>query len=80
MKRKYILVACTAGMLALSSCSGFLDTKPDTILTQDVVYGDPNLVKSVLANFYGRITWGQRIDAHDDLAVLDEAITFDTKK
>lgn len=79
MKRKYILVACTAGMLALSSCSGFLDTKPDNILTQDVVYGDPNLVKSVLANFYGRITWGQRIDANDDLAVLDEAITYDTK-
>ncbi|MCZ2563928.1 RagB/SusD family nutrient uptake outer membrane protein [Bacteroides fragilis] len=78
MKKRYILVAFAAGILSLSSCSDFLDTKPDSILTQDEVYSDPNLVKSVLANFYGRITWGQRIDAFDDLSVLDEAITYDT--
>ena len=44
----------TATMLSLGSCSGFLDTKPDTLLTQDQTFGDPTLVKSVLANFYGR--------------------------
>ena len=49
-------------MLSLGSCSGFLDTKPDTLLTQDQTFGDPTLVKSVLANFYGRVTIGQRID------------------
>lgn len=52
-------------MLSLGSCSGFLDTKPDTLLTQDQTFGDPTLVKSVLANFYGRVTIGQRIDDWD---------------
>lgn len=65
-------------MLSLGSCSGFLDTKPDTLLTQDQTFGDPTLVKSVLANFYGRVTIGQRIDDWDQWTMLDEVIHFDT--
>lgn len=78
MKKRYICAAIAASMLSLSSCSGFLDTKPDTLLTQDQVFGDPVLVKSVLANFYGRITFGQRIDDWDAWTMLDEVIHFDT--
>lgn len=66
-----------AAMFAFSSCEGFLDRKPDTLLTQDQTFGDPVLVKSVLANFYGRITFGQRIDNGDEWAMLDEVITYD---
>ena len=62
MKKRYLFAAAVAAMLSMSSCSGFLDTKPDTLLTQDQTFGDPELVKSVLANFYGRVTIGQRID------------------
>ena len=64
-------------MLSMSSCSGFLDTKPDTLLTQDQTFGDPTLVKSVLANFYGRVTIGQKIDDWDQWTMLDEVIHFD---
>ena len=67
----------TAVMLSLGSCSEFLDTKPDTLLTQDQTFGDPTLVKSVLANFYGRIMIGQRIDDWDQWTMLDEVIHFD---
>ncbi len=28
-------------MLSLGSCSGFLDTKPDTLLTEDQTFEDP---------------------------------------
>ena len=52
------MALAAAGVLSLSSCNGFLDTKPNDIMTQDQVYADPALVKSVLANFYGRITFG----------------------
>ena len=36
------------------------------------------MVKSVLANFYGRVTIGQRIDDWDQWTMLDEVIHFDT--
>ena len=38
-------------MLSLGSCSGFLDTKPDTLLTQDQTFGDPTLVKIRIGQF-----------------------------
>ncbi len=76
-KRNFIAVAACA--LALSSCSGFLDQKPDRIMTEDQVYGDVNLTKSVLANFYERISLGQHVGDTDGFALLDEAITYDTK-
>ena len=71
------MALAAAGVLSLSSCNGFLDTKPNDIMTQDQVYADPALVKSVLANFYGRITFGQRNEAVEDYFMLDEAIHYD---
>ena len=78
MKKNYLYAALAAAMLTLGSCSSFLDTKPDTLLTQDQTFGDPVLVKSVLANFYGRVMIGQRIDDWDQWTMLDEVIHFDT--
>ena len=77
-EKRYLFAAAVAAMLSMSSCSGFLDTKPDTLLTQDQTFGDPELVKSVLANFYGRVTIGQRIDDWDQWTMLDEVIHYDT--
>ena len=41
MKKKYLYAVMTATMLSLGSCSGFLDTKPDTLLTQDQNFWRP---------------------------------------
>lgn len=77
MRKRYLFAAMAAAMFAFSSCEGFLDRNPDTLLTQDQTFGDPVLVKSVLANFYGRITFGQRIDNGDEWTMLDEVIYYD---
>src|SRR5690606_13164522 len=62
-----VLLAATGG------CSGFLDQKPDQILTEDQVFGDPVLLQSVLANYYGRVMWGQHINDSYTYTILDEA-------
>lgn len=78
MKKRFLYAVTITVASLFSSCSGFLDTTPDTLLTQDQTFGDPTLVKSVLANFYGRITFGQRIDNWDEWTMLDEVIHYDT--
>jgi len=60
--------------VSLSSCSeDFLNTTPNQILTEDQVFSDPNMISSVLANFYGRVNWGQNITDHGSYTSLDEA-------
>ena len=61
MKKKYLFSVIAAGLLSLSSCSGFLDQDPDTIITNDQLYSDPVLIKSALAKLYGDITFGQML-------------------
>lgn len=60
-------------MMSLTACNGFLDQNPDKILTDDQIFGDAVMVKSVLANFYGRVTWGQHISDYGRFTVIDEA-------
>lgn len=74
MKKKYIYSALLAFALTAGSCSDFLDRDPDTILTEDQVFGDPNMIKSVLANYYGRLEWGQRTSDVGSYCCLDEAM------
>ena len=76
MKKKYLFSVIAAGLLSLSSCSGFLDQDPDTIITNDQLYSDPVLIKSALAKLYGDITFGQRLDAPEDYTFLDESIRY----
>lgn len=76
MKKNYIYVALIATAMSLGSCSGFLDTTPDTLLTQDQTYGDATLSRSVLANFYGRITHGQHLADWGTWTMMDEAIDY----
>lgn len=76
MKKNYIYVALIATAMSIGSCSGFLDTTPDTLLTQDQTYGDATLSRSVLANFYGRITLGQNLAEWGTWTMMDEAIDY----
>lgn len=62
-----------AAALSVGSCSDFLNQKPDTIFDSDKVFSDESMIRSVLANFYGQIDWGPRIDSMVDFGLLDEA-------
>jgi hypothetical protein len=78
MKLKNIFIAFALVLFALTSCSEFLEREPDTILSNDQVFGDEVMIKSVLSNFYGRITWGQHIDDSYSYTILDEASRSDS--
>ena len=67
-----VLVLAMA-LAGLSSCSDFLERKPDQIMTEDQIFGDAVMIRSVLANYYGRVSWGQHISADYEYTILDEA-------
>ena len=77
MKIKNIFIALAIILFSFSGCSDFLDREPDTILPDDQIFGDEIMIKSVLSNFYGRITWGQHIDDSYLYTILDEASKSD---
>ncbi|MCD8177820.1 MAG: RagB/SusD family nutrient uptake outer membrane protein [Tannerellaceae bacterium] len=74
MKKNYILLIITALTISFSSCSDFLDQDPDNIMSSDKIFNDPALIKSVLANFYGRISWGQHPADWGTYNRLDESV------
>lgn len=55
------------------SCNHILDQEPDKILTNDKIFGDEIMIKSVLANYYGRVHWGQNTESSYNYTILDEA-------
>ena len=59
--------------MSTTACSDFLDRDPDKILTNDQVFKDAVMIKSVLANYYGRVTWGQHVADWGAYTVIDEA-------
>jgi hypothetical protein len=75
MKKKIYTIILLLGLGGLfgTSCSDMLDQSPDNILTNEEVFKDWNMVQSVLANYYGRVKWGQRIDDDWQYIYLDEA-------
>jgi hypothetical protein len=77
MKKKYLLSIMATCMMSLTGCNGFLDTQPDTIMSDDQIFGDAVMIKSVLANFYGRVEWGQRMTDWAGYSVIDEAAKCD---
>lgn len=64
-------------MYSIIGCSEFLDRDPETILSDEEVFSDAVMINSVLANFYGRITWGQNITDWHGYTLLDEASKSD---
>lgn len=83
MKKKYILAVFAAFTLVISGCNDFLDQDPDRILSDDEIFSDPTMIKSVLANYYGRIdgtSWGQNINYGDQIysqSIIDDVAKFD---
>ncbi|NDV58148.1 RagB/SusD family nutrient uptake outer membrane protein [Bacteroides sp. 519] len=76
--KKYILLITITLAALLTGCSGFLDQDPNKILSYDQVFNDPKLIKSALANMYGRITWGQHAGGDvNHYSFLDEAVRHD---
>lgn len=73
MKKTYIYSTVIAILFSITSCSDFLDQNPDKILTEDQVFSDAVMIESVLANFYGRISWGQHVADYGRYTVIDEA-------
>lgn len=76
MKIKYLLVSALA-VVALSGCDNFLDHNPDNIYTDDVVFGDQSLLKSVLSNMYSRVNYGQNLNWSYGFTYIDEAAKMD---
>ena len=60
-------------MMSMTACGDFLDQEPDRIMTDDQIFSDAVMIKSVLANYYGRVSWGQRGADYSQFTVLDEA-------
>lgn len=73
MKKKYFFAAAVACVLSMTACNGFLDQEPDKIMTDDQIFNDPLMIKSVLANYYGRVTWGQHVADWGPYSIIDEA-------
>lgn len=50
---KYILPLCCLGLVGLSSCEDFLDTKPTEIYSDDTVWASQGTVDAFVVNNYG---------------------------
>jgi hypothetical protein len=57
----------------IMGCSDFLDRESEAILTDEQIFSDQNMISSVLANYYGRIDWGQSVERSSEYRLLDEA-------
>ncbi|UIR54734.1 RagB/SusD family nutrient uptake outer membrane protein [Sphingobacterium sp. SRCM116780] len=73
MLSKKITIVAACLLWTFSSCEKFLDRESQSIFTDDQIFTDQNMVKSVLANYYGRISWGQHFGDNGSFAMLDEA-------
>ncbi len=73
MKKFKIYILSAALLAGTASCSKFLDRESESILSDQQVYTDEKMVASVLANYYGRVSWGQHIANTGSMAMLDEA-------
>ena len=77
MKKRYMLAALVSLVLSMTACNGFLDREPDKIMTDEQIFSDPVMIKSVLANYYGRVTWGQHVADWGSFTIIDDAARCD---
>ena len=86
MKTKYIFPLVSACALTLlTACSGFLDRESDTIFSDEEVFGDAAMTKSVLAGLYNNIDFGPNFQNFSSFSTtegtwgeIDEASCFQT--
>ena len=77
MRKNYLILILIISSFSIIGCSDFLDRDPDRIMTDEEIFEDPVMIKSVLANFYGRVTWGQHIDDNYSFTYIDDAAKMD---
>ncbi len=77
MKKRYMLAALVSLVLSMTACNDFLDREPDKIMTDEQIFNDPVMIKSVLANYYGRVTWGQHVADWGSFTIIDDAARCD---
>ncbi|WP_313267263.1 RagB/SusD family nutrient uptake outer membrane protein [Sphingobacterium sp.] len=73
MINKKVILLGVCLVCTFSSCNKFLERESQAIFTDDQIFSDQNMIKSVLANYYGRISWGQQFGDNGSFAMLDEA-------
>ncbi|HUF10838.1 MAG TPA: RagB/SusD family nutrient uptake outer membrane protein [Rhodothermales bacterium] len=76
MKNLRCKVLVLGVLLSSTACTEWLTTEPQTILTDEQVWGDPSLVLSVLADYYDRIPLHQGLtNAYwPEFTAFDEAL------
>jgi hypothetical protein len=77
MRKRYFLAIAAACVLSFTACDGFLDTEPDRIMSDDQIFGDEMMIQSVLANFYGRVTWGENLTDSYSFTIIDDGAKCD---
>ena len=85
MMKKLLYILLLAAPFSLGSCSGFLDRETDAIFSDDEVFSDAAMTKSVLAGFYNSVDYGPNFDNFGNFSSnegtwgeLDEASCFQT--
>lgn len=73
MNKFFIHILLLVTMAITAGCSNFLDRESQSILPEEDIYADEKLVVAVLANFYGRMDWGQQLGDPGSFGLLDEA-------
>lgn len=73
MKKINSIVAFFALVFVLPGCSDFLERDPDKIFSEEQIFGDEVMLKSVLSDMYGSVTWGQHVADWGRYQWLDEA-------
>lgn len=79
--KKLLASALTFASLLCAGCSeSFLDQESDTIFTEEEVFSDPGMIKSVLAGFYNEVSFDVHLGNYEtngkrfeDFGVTDEA-------
>lgn len=77
MKLSYKTFILSLGLLTgLSACEkDFLDRESPTIVKEEQIWNDPNLITSLLANYYDRLPAHSQIDAGwEQFTAYDEAL------
>lgn len=67
MKKQIIILIMTLGIVSCTSDQEFLDREPTSILTQEQIFNNPDLILSVLADLYNR---------YDDFGTVEDWSTL----
>lgn len=73
MNKFYTYILLLVTMVVTAGCSKFLDRESQSILPEEQVYSDEKMILAVLANYYGRMDWGQHLGDPGSFSLLDEA-------